>query len=61
MSEPDARQQPEPQPPESLELPFFDSEIPAPPRVTVVLDRQQPLRRLPPESEKDLDSDCACQ
>ena len=56
-----ADQQPEVQLSEDLELPFFDSQLPAMSRVVVSLDRQQPLRSLFPKVEADIDSNCACE
>jgi hypothetical protein len=61
MSQFPTDQWPEVQLSEDMELPFFDSQLPAMSRVVVSLDRQQPLRSLSPKVEADIDSNCACE
>jgi hypothetical protein len=61
MSQSLADQRPEAQLSEDMELPFFDSQLPAISRVVVSLDRQQPLRSLFPTVEADIDTNCACE
>jgi hypothetical protein len=59
MSQSFMDQRPEAQLPEDLELPLFDSQLPASSRVVVSLDRQVPLRSLEIDSYID-DNNCAC-
>jgi hypothetical protein len=61
MSQFPTDQWPEVQLLEDMELPFFDSQLPAMSRVVVSLDRQQPLRSLFPKVEADIDTNCACE
>jgi hypothetical protein len=61
MSQSLADQRPEAQLSKDLELPFFESQLPAIARVVVSLDRQQPLRSLFPKVEANIDTNCACE
>ena len=61
MSQSLAGQRPEVQLPEDLDLPFFDPQLPAISRVEVLLDRRHPSVGLSPNSEADIDTNCACE